>query len=766
MDRGAVLHPALWALIARAVERRLTPLVRTRFRAPAARLCQALVRRYLPEERREHPVHYDAHAFATAVISLSPPEQFEGGLYVVSPADARRGAIVRQWARFARAGDCVAHGWDLLHGVRVLRGERYSLVCWFKTCAPSCLLGLTPWYQKSADDGDADGMYNWGAGLLASTPRRSPRRARRRSGGGEAAREAVAEAAWWLRRAAQLGHIEAQLNLGVLLWHGSEGAVERDQREAMRWWHRAAAAGKPKAQRNLAWALQACNEVVTGLEAQQRRDVARRWLHRAAAAGDSEAMYQLAHDGEGDQWLIKAARERHPRAARARGPDGRGARFARGRLRPDSRACACERAASRARLHRAIAQGATAALVTLGRLHCTTTSGALGCHAAPCLRSAARLFILAIAAGDLHADLCWRRLCALTGGVWSRARSLLGRATANGPGRRARRGRAISGATACLSMWGHDRAHNRGAPVTQRTGTRAHFAHSRAEERGAPSRLLPVPSSSSAGGWATVIPASELSSSTAQRTCRSMASECASSSRPRAFTRSRRCRSSSISAACALRRASDSRPEWERARGRERARARSSRAGTHSAVRSSPGIRSISASISFELAANEDESAATSAPSSPSPAPSRRRMLLSEKNIVRASSSTFSCKLASTSASSAGAGGASGSILIQEWCLRPRVCRSWAGSRWRRGADAVRAPRGMGPAQVLQTVFHHYAAFGRTHADTPPDNGRYRGRSDDRQLGLRENTRASRASRQRARAAVVRPPHARWLGVA
>ena len=27
-------------------------------------------------------------------------------------------------------------------------------------------------------------------------------------------------------------------------------------------------------------------------------------------------------------------------------------------------------------------------------------------------------------------------------------------------------------------------------------------------------------------------------------------------------------------------------------------------------------------------------------------------------------------------------------------------------------------PAGMGPAQVLQTVFHHYAAFGRTHADT------------------------------------------------
>ena len=466
VDRGAVLHPALWALIARAVERRLTPLVRTRFRAPGARLCQALVRRYLPEERREHPVHYDAHAFATAVISLSPPEQFEGGLYVVSPADARRGAIVRQWARFARAGDCVAHGWDLLHGVRVLRGERYSLVCWFKTCAPSCLLGLTPWYQKSADDGDADGMYNWGAGLLREHAAPFSKARAAGSGGGEAAREAVAEAAWWLRRAAQLGHIEAQLNLGVLLWHGSEGAVERDQREAMRWWHRAAAAGKPKAQRNLAWALQACNEVVTGLEAQQRRDLARRWLHRAAAAGDSEAMYQLAHDGEGDQWLIKAARERHPRALHELAAQTVAV------LASPAGVCGLTRVRARAsarraalRLHRAIAQGATAALVTLGRLHCTTTSGALGCHAAPCLRSAARLFILAIAAGDLHADLCWRRLyCALTGGELVTSAELAHAAQQRTAHEYAHGAAARLGSThLCLSMWGHDRAHNRGA---------------------------------------------------------------------------------------------------------------------------------------------------------------------------------------------------------------------------------------------------------------------------------------------------------------
>lgn len=30
---------------------------------------------------------------------------------------------------------------------------------------------------------------------------------------------------------------------------------------------------------------------------------------------------------------------------------------------------------------------------------------------------------------------------------------------------------------------------------------------------------------------------------------------------------------------------------------------------------------------------------------------------------------------------------------------------------------AYAAPQGMGVADVLKTVFHHYSAFGRTHAD-------------------------------------------------
>ena len=35
--------------------------------------------RYRPGERRSHAVHYDGHAYATAVLGISEPENFRGG---------------------------------------------------------------------------------------------------------------------------------------------------------------------------------------------------------------------------------------------------------------------------------------------------------------------------------------------------------------------------------------------------------------------------------------------------------------------------------------------------------------------------------------------------------------------------------------------------------------------------------------------------------------------------------------------------------------
>ena len=74
-------------------------------------------------------------------------------------------------------------------------------------------------------------------------------------------------------------------------------------------------------------------------------------------------------------------------------------------------------------------------------------------------------FILAIAAGDLHADLCWRRLyCALTGGELVTSAELAHAAQQRTAHEYAHGAAARLGSThLCLSMWGHDRAHNRGA---------------------------------------------------------------------------------------------------------------------------------------------------------------------------------------------------------------------------------------------------------------------------------------------------------------
>lgn len=74
-DRGVVRHPALCRVLEAALEVRAKPFLRRRFKHRRLELCNALVRRYLPDERREHPAHFDAHAAA----SLPAPIFFCGG---------------------------------------------------------------------------------------------------------------------------------------------------------------------------------------------------------------------------------------------------------------------------------------------------------------------------------------------------------------------------------------------------------------------------------------------------------------------------------------------------------------------------------------------------------------------------------------------------------------------------------------------------------------------------------------------------------------
>ena len=80
-DRGTVLAEAACRVLEPAVARVL-PYLRRAFRCRTLEPYQALVRRYLPSERRKHPAHFDAHARVTLVVALSDRGDYDGGYYL------------------------------------------------------------------------------------------------------------------------------------------------------------------------------------------------------------------------------------------------------------------------------------------------------------------------------------------------------------------------------------------------------------------------------------------------------------------------------------------------------------------------------------------------------------------------------------------------------------------------------------------------------------------------------------------------------------
>ena len=72
------LRRQVGAITQRIVRERVAPLVRVRYPrlcgrsvARACTLCHSLVRRYLPDERRSHGLHFDLQSAVTVVVSLS-----------------------------------------------------------------------------------------------------------------------------------------------------------------------------------------------------------------------------------------------------------------------------------------------------------------------------------------------------------------------------------------------------------------------------------------------------------------------------------------------------------------------------------------------------------------------------------------------------------------------------------------------------------------------------------------------------------------------
>lgn len=133
----------------------LLPYVRTAYNCKSCAVGDILIRRYLADERRTHQLHFDSHAFATVVLGLTPPDEYQGGLYVQPTPHVRSRRFVH-----LDPGDVFVHSFDLQHGARVWQGARHSLVLWIKSSEKAVAEGTTPWYDEAAATGDPDAMFN------------------------------------------------------------------------------------------------------------------------------------------------------------------------------------------------------------------------------------------------------------------------------------------------------------------------------------------------------------------------------------------------------------------------------------------------------------------------------------------------------------------------------------------------------------------------------------------------------------------------------
>jgi len=168
------LREALEAIMQPILTERITPFVRQQYAAnwkegtpigdwSTLTPCYSLIRRYKEGERRSHETHYDQHAIVTVVVSLADFEtEYTGGLYV---AAGRAGRQVLPLSR----GDAAVHGPDLLHGVGVESGERWSWILWYRD-SPTCDDHSGEWFTECAAAGNAVCEALYAAGPRAESP--------------------------------------------------------------------------------------------------------------------------------------------------------------------------------------------------------------------------------------------------------------------------------------------------------------------------------------------------------------------------------------------------------------------------------------------------------------------------------------------------------------------------------------------------------------------------------------------------------------------
>ena len=326
---------------------RIVPLVNRQYRKQCRGrcvACQSLMRRYGRKgERNGHGVHFDIKALVTVVVSLnSYGADFDGGLFVSTGNDEMYVAL--------QAGDAVAHQSDLLHGVKVKSGERWSWIVWFSDDATCSLSAPSTWHQEEAEAADPVAQFLQ-AHRIHLTPGMSPAdaaaakfsllraaargkfpRAMNEVGvsymdgiGVEVDRKA---SSMWLKRAAKFGEADAIYNEGLL--HLDDPAVAVD------YFKRAAEAGSKIAWFNLGVAYQrgagvgAVNldeaaryfELDGGADAAARLaallregtetrgpdlDAANKWLAQACTLGSVSSCFELADADASNREMDKAA---------------------------------------------------------------------------------------------------------------------------------------------------------------------------------------------------------------------------------------------------------------------------------------------------------------------------------------------------------------------------------------------------------------------------------------------------------------------------
>jgi len=268
------------------IQSRIEPFVRKRY--PEARtVCHSMVRRYLHNERRTHGTHWDIPSFVSVVVSLdSAGKEFDGGFFVSTGTGLHSFIPLQQ-------GDTVIHQGDLLHGVHVLRGNRWSWAMWFQD-TPDCSSDPAGWWKDEAEGGDPVAQtlramrarnhaqaWKWvEAAARSGFPRALVYFGKAHQEGWNGQSKDLLKAAHWYRQARTAGDVDAAFYLGRVEreWGNTSGATALFKEGAEK--------GDPKAMEEVA-AL-----YVHGTSGAPRNlDLATHWFQQAADF-TIEAMYQ------------------------------------------------------------------------------------------------------------------------------------------------------------------------------------------------------------------------------------------------------------------------------------------------------------------------------------------------------------------------------------------------------------------------------------------------------------------------------------------